>query len=67
MGNTYAHTMSSENEGNQNNGFRGGARERIAKVAVKEKESKNQIDGKHILCEHAAMYARTLNKRLEDD
>lgn len=35
------------------------------KVAVKEKESKNQIDGKHILCEHAA--ARTLNKRLQDD
>lgn len=52
--------------GTENNGF-GGGRERIAKVAVKEKESKNQIDGKHILCEHAAMYARTLNKRLEDD
>lgn len=32
-----------------------------AKVAVKENESKNQIDGKHILCEHAAARTYRLN------
>lgn len=42
--------------GTQNNGFQWGTKSdtHTARMAVKENESKNQIDGKHILCEHAA-------------